>query len=171
MPLEQMDYWDAHALLEWQIELGASDPIGETPVNRFEIPKAPPKPAEAAAPAVVEEKVVDPVEEAVKAAKDAGNLDALRAAMEAYRHCDLKKGARNLVFCDGDPRARVMIIGEAPGREEDRQGKPFVGRSGQLLDKMFEAIGLSPCLRRSRQRALYHQHATLGAATKPRSEQ
>ena len=55
---------------------------------------------------------------------------------------NLKRGARNLVFSDGNPKARVMIIGEAPEREEDQQGKPFVGRPGQLLDKMFAAIGL-----------------------------
>ncbi|WP_417249752.1 uracil-DNA glycosylase [Celeribacter sp.] len=143
--LDQMDYWDAHALLEWQIELGASDPISEAPINRFEVPKSAPKPAAKAAtpPAPVETPEVDPQAEAVAAAKRADSLDALRAEMNAFAHCDLKKGARNLVFCDGDPRARVMVVGEAPGREEDRQGKPFVGRSGQLLDKMFEAIGLS----------------------------
>ncbi|MEL6682694.1 MAG: uracil-DNA glycosylase, partial [Pseudomonadota bacterium] len=57
-------------------------------------------------------------------------------------HCDLKRGARNFVFCDGQPAARVMIVGEAPGREEDRAGKPFVGRAGQLLDRMLEAIDM-----------------------------
>ena len=62
--------------------------------------------------------------------------------MEAFEHCELKRGARNLVFADGQPNARVMIIGEAPGRDEDIQGKPFVGRAGQLLDKMFAAIGM-----------------------------
>jgi uracil-DNA glycosylase len=54
----------------------------------------------------------------------------------------LKKGARNLVFADGNPAARVMIVGEAPGRDEDLQGLPFVGKAGQLLDRMFEAIGM-----------------------------
>ena len=63
--------------------------------------------------------------------------------MDGFEGCALKQGARNLVFADGDPRARVMVIGEAPGREEDREGLPFVGRSGQLLDRMLAAIGLS----------------------------
>jgi DNA polymerase len=72
-----------------------------------------------------------------------GDLAALRAAMEGFEGCALKRGARNLVFADGDPAARVMIVGEAPGEEEDREGRPFVGRSGQLLDRMLAAIGLS----------------------------
>jgi DNA polymerase len=64
----------------------------------------------------------------------------LAAAMQAFEYCDLKKGARSFVFSDGNPAARVMIVGEAPGREEDRAGRPFVGRAGQLLDRMLEAI-------------------------------
>ncbi len=76
-------------------------------------------------------------------AAGAASLDALREAMGAYEHCELKRGARNLVFCDGNPKARVMIIGEAPGADEDRLGRPFVGRAGQLLDRMLAAIGLS----------------------------
>jgi DNA polymerase len=83
------------------------------------------------------------VADATAAAASAPTLDALRAALNAYPHCDLRRGARNLVFCDGNPAARLMIIGEAPGRDEDMQGKPFVGRAGQLLDRMFDAIGLS----------------------------
>ena len=71
------------------------------------------------------------------------DLTALRAAMAAFEHCELKKGARNLVFGDGNPAARLMIIGEAPSRDEDIEGRPFVGRSGQLLDRMLAAIGLS----------------------------
>ena len=62
--------------------------------------------------------------------------------MGAFEGCELKRGARNLVFADGDPSARVMIVGEAPGRDEDREGRPFVGRAGQLLDRMLAAIGL-----------------------------
>ena len=71
------------------------------------------------------------------------DLPALRAAMEAYDHCDLKRGARSHVFSDGTAGARVMIIGEAPGRDEDIAGRPFVGRAGRLLDEMFGHIGLS----------------------------
>jgi uracil-DNA glycosylase len=62
--------------------------------------------------------------------------------MEAFEHCELKRGARNMVFSDGTPGARVMIVGEAPGRDEDREGRPFVGRAGQLLDKMLAAIDM-----------------------------
>lgn len=62
--------------------------------------------------------------------------------MKAFDGCELKKGARNTVISDGNPAARVMIIGEAPGRDEDIEGRPFVGRAGQLLDKMFAAIGM-----------------------------
>jgi DNA polymerase len=67
----------------------------------------------------------------------------LRAALEGYEHCILSRGARNLVFADGVAGARVMLVGEAPGRDEDMQGKPFVGKAGQLLDRMLDAVGLS----------------------------
>lgn len=76
-------------------------------------------------------------------AEGAADLGSLKAALGMYEHCELRRGARNLVFADGQPEARVMIIGEAPGRDEDRVGKPFVGRAGQLLNLMFDAIGLS----------------------------
>ncbi|AVW92844.1 uracil-DNA glycosylase [Celeribacter baekdonensis] len=146
----QIDYWQAHALLEWQIELGATEAIAETPVNRYEVaaaastsaPDAPVAARSPAPPVVAAAKEVDPVEAAMALAKSVTSLDALREAMAGFDLCDLKRGARNLVFSDGNPKARVMIIGEAPGREEDQQGKPFVGRSGQLLDKMFAAIGM-----------------------------
>ncbi|MDZ7714165.1 MAG: uracil-DNA glycosylase [Rhodovibrio sp.] len=73
----------------------------------------------------------------------ATTLDQLRAALESYDGCALKQTATNLVFADGTPEARVMIVGEAPGADEDRQGKPFVGVSGQLLDRMLSWIGFS----------------------------
>lgn len=73
----------------------------------------------------------------------ANSLDELRAALIAFDGCALKKTATNLVFADGNPAARVMFIGEAPGADEDRQGLPFVGVSGQLLDRMIGHIGLS----------------------------
>ena len=133
------------ALLDWQIELGADECIGDTPVDRYALeakaPKLEPKAAQPA-PALVPVADVDPVAVARKAADAASDLDGLRAAMGAFELCELKKGARNLVFSDGVPGARVMVIGEAPGRDEDQQGKPFVGRAGQLLDKMFDAIGM-----------------------------
>lgn len=74
-------------------------------------------------------------------ANNAHSLSDLKNALHAYSHCQLKIGARTLVFSDGNPQARIMLVGEAPGRDEDIQGKPFVGRSGQLLDTMFRHIG------------------------------
>ena len=66
----------------------------------------------------------------------------MQAALTAFDHCELKRGAKSLVFAEGSPKARVMVIGEAPGRDEDIAGRPFVGRAGQLLDRMFAAIGM-----------------------------
>jgi len=130
---------DALAALSWQLEAGVDEAILDTPQDRFaENVK---KPAAAAKP---EGAVAGPVETPTAAlAAQAQDLDALRATMAAFEGCALKKGAKNLVFADGLPQAHVMIVGEAPGRDEDAQGKPFVGRSGQLLDKMFAAIGLN----------------------------
>ncbi len=76
-------------------------------------------------------------------AQSAQTLEELKAALLAFEGCALKYTATNLVFGDGNPKARVMLIGEAPGADEDRQGLPFVGQSGQLLDKMFATIGLT----------------------------
>jgi len=150
------DYQAARALLEWQIELGANEAIGDEPVDRFGLPDKLPdtlavvkpvvKPAVAAAGAA---EKVDPVEVARRAADAAGSLEALREMLGAFDLCELKKGARKLVFGDGVPGARVMIVGEAPGRDEDREGRPFVGRAGQLLDRMLGAIDLS------RERSVY----------------
>jgi DNA polymerase len=84
----------------------------------------------------------DHAADAVEIAAGARDLDALAAAMREFDGLELKKGARNFVFSDGNPGARVMIVGEAPGAEEDRIGRPFVGRAGQLLDRMLAAIGL-----------------------------
>ena len=139
-----LDYHTARAMLEWHIELGATEAISDAPINRYETPKEAPKPrrAEVAAPPPPAASV-DSVVVAKEAAGAAQDLGQLQAAMAAFEHCELKKGARSLVFADGNPQARVMIIGEAPGRDEDIQGKPFVGRAGQLLDKMLNAIGMS----------------------------
>lgn len=142
-----MDWHAARAALEWQLEMGVTEAISDTPINRFEQVAPPPKAGlttGVAAPAVPVQAAptFDPVAEAETAARSAGDLAALKAAMDAYPHCELKKGARNLVFCDGVPGARVMIVGEAPGRDEDRTGKPFVGRAGQMLDRMLAAINL-----------------------------
>jgi DNA polymerase len=118
-------------------------------VDRFAASAAPRPPAPAAAapsPAVVRASPPDGGAEAVRAAQEIAaacdTLDALHAALAAFEGCALKQGARRCVFSDGNPAARVMVIGEAPGREEDMAGKPFVGRSGRLLDRMLAAIGL-----------------------------
>ena len=138
-----LDYYSARALLQWQIELGATESIGDEPVDRYALQATVPKAKADQAPAVIKPKEVDPVEQAQKAARSATGLPSLRAALEGFEHCALKKGARNLVFSDGQAGARVMIIGEAPGREEDRAGTPFAGQPLGLLDKMLDAIDLS----------------------------
>lgn len=140
------DWHASLAALAWQVDLGVTEVIGDTPLNRYDLPETTkPLPRAAAtvavAPAVMQAE--DPVAAAEQAARGAADLTALRSALEAYDHCELKKGARNLVFADGNPAARVLILGEAPGREEDLEGRPCVGPSGQLLDRMFAAIGLS----------------------------
>lgn len=139
-------YWADRAALEWQVELGVTDAIQDAPVDRYALEAVKPKPKEAAQPVapppVPVAEDVDAVAIARAAAAGAADLPALATAMEAFEHCELKKGARSFVFCDGQPTARVMIVGEAPGREEDRAGKPFVGRAGQLLDRMLDAVNL-----------------------------
>ena len=69
-------------------------------------------------------------------------LDQLKKSLNDLKNCDLKKKAKNLVFCDGNPKSKIMLIGEAPGANEDQEGLPFVGRAGLLLDKMLAAINL-----------------------------
>ncbi len=133
--------------LEWLIELGADEAIGDTPVDRYALgeKQKPDSPKEAivARPAASPVADIDPVAAARDAANSAADLEGLKAALGAFDHCELKRGARNLVFADGTSSARVMIIGEAPGRDEDREGRPFVGRAGQLLDRMLSAIDLN----------------------------
>lgn len=150
------------AALEYQVALGADESILGSPVDRYavsaEIAERKRQAAETRSsggggwtnPYVKQEAVpdirapqVDAIGEARAAAAAATSLDALQAALANFEHCELKRGARSLVFADGRPDARLMIVGEAPGRDEDIQGRPFVGRAGQLLDRMFGAIGLS----------------------------
>lgn len=138
----QLDYHTALSWLEWQVELGADEAIGDSPVDRFALSEAAPAAAAAVAAPAVKAEEIDPVVEARLAAKRADSLGALRDEMEAFAYCDLRMGARSFVFSDGNPAARLMIVGEAPGRDEDIQGKPFVGRAGQLLDRMFDAISM-----------------------------
>lgn len=137
--------WQAAlAALDWQLEMGVDEAIGDAGVDRYALAEAV-KPAPKAAPVVAAPVVqeADPVAVAKAAAAAAGSLEALAEAIAGFDLCDLKRGARNTVFADGNPKARVMILGEAPGRDEDLEGRPFVGRAGQLLDRMFAAIGLS----------------------------
>jgi len=128
---------------------GEAPPSGEMPAppRQAPAPRAaasrppePPLPTAAAGPAMVPDEAV--VRAARAEAANAASLDELKAALEAFDGCNLKRTATQLVFADGNPAGRVMLIGEAPGRDEDLQGKPFVGRSGQLLDRMLKAIGL-----------------------------
>ncbi len=137
---------DVLALLAWQVELGADEAICDAPIDRYTLPAEAPKrtPRAAALPSApaAPEPEVDPVAAARMAASAAKDLAGLAAAMEAFDLCPLKRGARSFVFSDGNPVARVMIIGEAPGRDEDRIGRPFVGRAGQLLDRMLAPIQL-----------------------------
>lgn len=139
--------WDAAlAALAWQVELGVADIIGETPLDRYDLPepvKAPPPAVVAPAIVATPPSAATAVAAATHAAAQAQSLDDLRQALLGFGHCDLKRGARNLVFADGNPAARVLILGEAPGVEEDREGRPFLGKHGALLDKMLAAIGLS----------------------------
>ncbi|RJE80805.1 uracil-DNA glycosylase family protein [Paracoccus sp. JM45] len=143
----------ALALLEWQMEMGADVPVMDDPVDRFELParvpapdlpaiaveatpKIPPIPSEA-------DDLAQRVAQAKSLAAGAMSLEDLATVQERFDGVELKKGARNFCFADGRPDARVLILGEAPGDEEDRQGRPFVGRAGKLLDQMFAAIGMA----------------------------
>jgi uracil-DNA glycosylase family 4 len=127
----------------------ASPLAGEARTNSAPTPTLPRKgggsPAYAAptagpssAPAVPEAAVMG----AREAAKSAASLDELRTLLDEFNGCALKATASRLVFADGNPEGRVMFVGEAPGREEDIEGLPFVGRSGKLLDQMLTSIGL-----------------------------
>jgi uracil-DNA glycosylase family 4 len=136
---------DALETLNWLVEAGADEAIGEAPVNRLQARSAPtPMPARAATPAAkpMISTGGDGVTDAQALAAAATNLVELKSAMEGFEGCSLKRSASHTVFADGTPEGRVMFIGEAPGRDEDRIGKPFVGRAGQLLDKMLASIGL-----------------------------
>ncbi len=137
------DALDAAALLRWYVAMGVDLAVGETPLDRT-APPAPapmPAPAPAAAPprvAAPPSVVAAPVADTFAGAVD---LDDLRARLEAFEGCALRRMATRTVFGNGPADARLMVIGEAPGADEDRSGTPFVGRAGQLLDKMLASIG------------------------------
>jgi DNA polymerase len=147
-------------LLTFYVESGVDVALDEAPADRFADPAVsavsarpapPPAPrlkpeARPVAPAVALAAVPLP-EEAIMAARaaarSASSLEELRAIMDGFEGCALRTTAKQLVFGDGSPQARLMLVGEAPGSEEDQRGIPFVGRSGQLLDRMLGAIGIS----------------------------
>ena len=105
-------------------------------------PRAVRAPAIAAPPRALTKSAAEPAQSARALAAQATTIEALAALVAGFDACPLKRTATNTVFADGNPAAPVMIIGEAPGADEDRLGKPFVGRAGQLLDRMLAAIGL-----------------------------
>lgn len=156
---------EAAALLAFYVEAGVSDALGDEPVNRYalsdtvpaSVPReAPPQarearpeprrelspPAHAAAPSSIPLEDAQAAESAREIAARCTTLDELREALATFEGCPLRYTAKNLVFADGNPQARLMMIGEAPGRDEDLRGLPFVGRAGQLLDRMLASIGL-----------------------------
>jgi DNA polymerase len=143
----------AAELIAWYADMGVTEALDETPQNHFAAPAPARQPAAARAPAEATAAprrpvaVAPPPDEATVTARalarEARTLDELKAALASFEGCPLKATAKNLVFADGNPEGRVMLVGEAPGADEDRIGLPFVGRSGQLLDRMLAAIGLS----------------------------
>lgn len=143
-----LDPHAAYAALAWQVELGVTEAMLDDPIDRYALADKVPAKAKPAGKAETRAAPSKPPEQdgvalAKAAASQSQSLAELEAAVAAFDHCELKKGARNTVFSDGIAGSRVMVIGEAPGRDEDREGRPFVGRAGQLLDKMLAAIGLS----------------------------
>jgi uracil-DNA glycosylase family 4 len=143
------------ALLRWYIEMGVDEAIGAEPVNRFAPAPAIPTPilaptprpsaasaTAAAPPKALTESLAEAAQSARQLAASAETVEALAAVIAGFDGCGLKRTATNTVFADGNPAAPVMIIGEGPGADEDRIGRPFVGRAGQLLDRMLAAIGL-----------------------------
>jgi uracil-DNA glycosylase family 4 len=158
---------DAAALLRWYVDHGLDETIGEQAIDRFALPPPAPvaavaAPATPAAPTPIRAPIAPPVarppvplespqlaEDARAVAQQANTIAELEEAVRAFEGCALKRTAKNTVFADGVAGSPVMIVGEAPGADEDRLGKPFVGVSGQLMDRMFAAIGMS------RERDLY----------------
>ena len=136
---------DARAALEWLVAMGADEIVGETPVNRLAASPPPSPAALSVRPTLAAPMPPAQRTDAAMAAEASvcATLEDIMAALGKLDACPLKKTATNLCFCDGNPQAHIMLVGEAPGRDEDIQGKPFVGRSGQLLDRMLAAIGLS----------------------------
>ena len=136
--------------VRWYQQLGITVAVGETPTNHYAPLRSAPAqvpPTEKAAPSSVARALPSPepstpAQPSPSAASQCQTLEELRRVLAAFEGCPLKKTATNLVFADGNPQAKIMLVGEAPGADEDRQGLPFVGVSGQLLDRMLATIGL-----------------------------
>ncbi len=127
-------------MLKAQVEMGADEAISDKPANNEAI----------SPPQQIAQPTTEMPQQGGQAAKYAEikwqaieTLQALRQKCENFNGCELKKTATNIVFADGNPQAEIMIIGEAPGSEEDRQGKPFIGEAGKLLDKMLASIAIN----------------------------
>ena len=147
---------DLTSLIAWYCEAGVDLALDDMPHDRFadtaeeaaEITaaRAAARPQAAPAATPLQRPAPPSPDEAMHAARSqaasVATLDDLRALMAGFEGCALRFSARQLVFADGNPKARIMLVGEAPGRDEDEMGLPFVGRSGQLLDRMLAAIGL-----------------------------
>jgi DNA polymerase len=134
-----MTYMDALSALRLQAEWGADEALLDAPQNRLQVKPAPaPLPARPAAASLP----AGPAD-AARIATACNTLEELRAALEAFTGCALRDTATRLVFADGAEQTSLMLIGDAPGAEEDRAGKPFVGPAGQLLDRMLASINLN----------------------------
>ena len=136
------------ALLKWYGDAGVDEGIGNRPVDRYaasQTPRSMERPL-ASNTALSEPKLMRAQTDIAQSARDiagaALSLTALRDAFAAFDGCPLKETATNFVFADGNAQSRLMLVGEAPGMEEDRRGVPFVGPAGRLLDKMLAAIGM-----------------------------
>jgi DNA polymerase len=149
------DHDAALALLRWYVAMGADEAIAVEPANRFApapavaapMPPAAPRPQSAPAvaaapPKALTESLAEAAQSARRLAASAETVEVLAALVAGFDGCGLKRTATNTVFADGNPTAPVMMIGEGPGADEDRIGRPFVGRAGQLLDRMLAAIQL-----------------------------
>ena len=161
---------EAAALLAFYVEAGVTEALADEAVDRYQLPaqtsaaeapsapaqrapsaeprRAPvsrqeaPEPLRANPPTMIPLEDKEAVSNARALAANCQTLDELKAALAGFEGCALRYTAKNLVFADGNPEARIMLVGEAPGRDEDLEGLPFVGRSGQLLDRMLASIGL-----------------------------
>jgi DNA polymerase len=138
-------------LVQWYVDMGVDAALDDEPRNRLaEAREAlgalqPPPVSPVSRPASFAGAGADASDVAAEArllARSARTLDDLRGLLEHFEGCALRTTAKSLVFADGNPAAKLMFVGEAPGADEDRLGAPFVGRSGQLLDRMLAAIGL-----------------------------